>query len=202
MTTTDQNPILIDIPLPIVTPRLILRPPQAGDGPAMFAAKEESWDHITQWMPWAKERTSIEQDEMVARELHIKYLKREDFTMFGFARDDGRFMLGSGLHRFDWQTRRFEIGYWVRSSEHGKGYAPEAANALTRYAFAVLGAKVVTIDFADGNAKSLRVIEKLGFEKEGTSKLGIILPDGRQVDRHHYSRTDIHGLPDLDVSWG
>ena len=200
--TTIQNPLLIDIPMPIVTPRLILRAPQAGDGAAIHDAKNETWEHLNRWMPWAKTPSTPEEDEAVARDLNIKFQKREDFTMFGFARDDGRFIIGCGLHRFDWHKRRFEVGYWVRSSEHGKGFAPEAANALTRYAFGALQANVVVIEHADGNDNSRRVIEKLGFDKEGVARGDILLPDDRIVDRHVYSRTDINGMPDLDVRWG
>ncbi len=200
--TKTQNPLLIDIPLPIVTPRLILRPAQSGDGAAIHAAKGETWDHLTRWMPWAQERGTVDDDEAVARELNIKFQKREDMTMFGFTRDTGKFIIGCGLHRFCWEKRRFEIGYWVTASEHGKGYAPEAANALTRFAFGALGAKAVVIEHAEGNDKSRRVIEKLGFDKEGVARMDMILPDGTQTHRHTYSRLDIGGLPPLDVRWG
>jgi RimJ/RimL family protein N-acetyltransferase len=197
-----KNPILNRVPVPIVTPRLILRPPQEGDGAALHEAKIESWDHITKWMPWAKTLGTVDDDEAVVREAYAKYIRREDFMMFGFARDTGRFIIGTGLHRFNWETRRFEIGYWVRASEHGKGYATEAANALTRYAFGALEAKAVVIEYADGNDKSRRVIEKLGFEKEGTARMDMVLPDGSQTDRHIYARTTMEGLPGLTVRWG
>lgn len=202
MTTENTNPLLIDIPMPIVTPRLILRPPQAGDGPTLYDVKGETWDDLTRWMPWAKERGTVADDEAVARELGIKFQKREDITLFGFARDDGRFIMACGLHRYCWEKRRFEIGYWVRASEHGNGYAPEAANALTRYAFAVLKAKATAIEYAEGNDRSRRVIEKLGYEKEGVARMDVILPDGTQTHRHIYSRLNTDGLPELKVSWG
>lgn len=200
--TTNQNPLMIDIPMPIVTPRLSLRPVQPGDAAILYDAKMETWADLTKWMPWAKERTTVEEDEAVCRDLHIKYLKREDITVFGFARDTGRLVIACGIHRFDWTKRRFEIGYWVRASEHGNGYAPEAANALTRYAFSALHAKAVVIEHAEGNDRSRRVIEKLGFAKEGVALMDMMLPDGTQTHRHIYSRLDINGLPDLDVRWG
>lgn len=202
MTETKKNTLLIDVPMPIVTPRLILRPAQEGDGAALYAAKGETWDHLTRWMPWAQERGTVADDEAVARELHIKFRQRTDMTLFGFARDSGKFIIGCGLHRYCWEKRRFEIGYWVTASEHGNGYAPEAANALTRYAFGALAAKAVVIEHAEGNDRSRRVIEKLGFEKEGVARMDMMLPDGTQTHRHVYSRLDMNGLPPLKVSWG
>lgn len=200
--TVNKHPLLIDIPVPIVTPRLILRAPQPGDGPVIHDAKAETWEHLNRWMPWAKERSTLDDDENVVRELGIKFQQREDLTMFGFARDSGQFIIACGLHRYCWEKRRFEIGYWVRASRHGNGYAPEAANALTRFAFGALAAKAVVIEHAEGNDKSRRVIEKLGFDKEGVARMDMVLPDGTQTHRHTYSRLDMNGLPPLEVRWG
>ena len=43
------DPVLIDVPMPILTPRLMLRPVQAGDGAAVFEALQESWDEHARW---------------------------------------------------------------------------------------------------------------------------------------------------------
>ena len=42
------RPILLDLPTPITTPRLILRPPQIGDGIAVNEAVLESFDVLRQ----------------------------------------------------------------------------------------------------------------------------------------------------------
>lgn len=203
MSDQKQDPVLIDVPMPIRTPRLILRPPQAGDGAAMHEAKAETWEGIHKWMPWTKDGLgTAEESEAVARKAQAKFILREDLMLIGHEAKSGRAVIYTGLHRFDWQHRSFEIGYWVRQSAQGKGYATESTNALIRYAFGALNARRVQIDFADGNEASHAVIKKLGLCYEGAAKLGIELPDGRYVDRHHYSRTDMHGLPDLDVRWG
>ena len=41
MVTTD--PVLIDLPMPIRTPRLTIRPKQVGDGAIAFSAVMETW---------------------------------------------------------------------------------------------------------------------------------------------------------------
>lgn len=40
--------------MPIITPRLILRPPQIGDGDVVNEAVLESFDVLNQFMPWAE----------------------------------------------------------------------------------------------------------------------------------------------------
>ena len=197
-----SNPILLDVPMPIVTPRLILRPPQAGDGIKAFPAKKETFEEIQKWMPWAKELGNEEDMEVVYRTAQADFILRKDIMLVGFEKDSGDFVISTGLHRFDWDVRRFQIGYWVAQSKQGKGYATEAANALTRYAFEALQANAVNIDAAVGNEKSIRVIEKLGFDKEGITRNDLLLPSGELADRVNYSRTSIDDLPELDVSWG
>ena len=197
-----QRPILIDLPLPIETDRLILRNPQAGDGAALFEAKAETWDMLHQWMPWAKEPASLDDDEAVMREAHAKFIQRTDLMMVVFEKDTGRFIGGSGLHRFDWEARVIEIGYWYRKSVHGKGYATEGTKALIRYAFDVLQANKVVIDFADGNENSRRVVERCGLQFEYTDVKGEILPNGAIVDRHRYTCFNADHLRDFNVRWG
>jgi RimJ/RimL family protein N-acetyltransferase len=195
------KPILVDLPFPVETPRLILRPPQAGDGAAMFAAKEKSAAELRKWMPWAKELGTAEDSEITARQAHAKFLSREDIMILGFSRDNGEMIVSTGLHRMDWDLRIFEIGYWVSTPHSGKGYATESTTALIRYAFNALSASKVVICHADGNDASARVIEKLGFEKEGVFKRDSRLPDGTITDKHWYARFNADGIPRLDVRW-
>ena len=200
--TTPVKPVLIDVPMPITTPRLILRAPAAGDGAAINDAKRESFADLNKWMPWAKAMSAVEDDEAVAREAAAKFILRDDLMMLIFERDTGRLIGGTGLHRFDWDKRHFEIGYWVRTSAHGQGYATEVTNALLRFAFNALSARRVEITHADGNEASAAVIRKLGFVKEGVRRQATQLPDGRLVDSHVYSRLNLDNLPALDVRWG
>ena len=203
MTTTEQNPILIDVPMPIRTPRLLLRPVQAGDGAPSHAAKVETLDDLQRWMPWAKDGPgAVDETEIVVRQGHADFILRQDIFLVGIGQATGQPVIWCGLHRFDWKVRRFEIGYWVRKSAQGKGYATEMTNALTRYAFGALAARRVEITHAEGNVRSGAVPTKLGFVKEAVHSAASLLPDGSVVDQHRYARIDLHGMPPLDVRWG
>jgi RimJ/RimL family protein N-acetyltransferase len=205
-TNEKKNPVLIDVPMPIETPRLYLRNVLPGDGKAMFEAKAESFDHLRKWMPWAKELGTEEGYEIVARENHAEFILRKDIMIVGFEKKSdgtpGRFVTATGLHRMDWDRGYFEIGYYVRSSAQNKGYATESTNALIRYAFNALSASKIGICHAEGNEESRRVIEKLGFVKEGVFKDSAHLPDGTITNHHWYARFDDKNLPKLDVRWG
>lgn len=196
------KPILRDFPFPILTPRLVIAPLRPGTGAEVFEAVEESRESLSRWMPWEKGTKSAEDSEEHLRRTHAQYILREDFGMHARERHSGRLVVFTGFHRPIWEIDEFEIGYWVRKSAQGQGYASEATNALIRYAFNAMGAKRVVIGHAEGNEASRRVIEKLGFSFESRRIKAIVLPDGSIVDSFGYVRLDAEGLPPLDVTWG
>ena len=56
-----------------------------------------------------------------------------------------------------------ELGYWLGKPFWGKGYMPEAAREIIRHAFEELGMTTIWCGYYEGNYKSKRVQEKLGF---------------------------------------
>jgi RimJ/RimL family protein N-acetyltransferase len=199
------DPVLIDVPMPIVTPRLMLRPPQAGDGKAVHEARRESWPELFKWGIWTHkplEEMTVEHDELFCRKKHAKFILREDIPLLSFNRQSGIFLGGAGLHKCDWERRIFTVGYWVRTGQTGQGYATEVAAALVRYAFAALSARKVSTFHAEGNAASQRVIEKVGFEREGVLRMQHGFLDGLLVDEYWYGLLNDKNLSPLDVQWG
>ncbi len=63
-----------------------------------------------------------------------------------------------------------ELGYWLGRPFWGGGIIPEAAEALLRLAFCELGMRAVFCGYYDGNMKSQRVQEKLGFVYHHTTE--------------------------------
>ncbi len=111
-------------------------------------------------------------------------------------------VIWTGLHNPVWDIPAAGIGYMVRKSAQGRGFATESTNALLRFAFNALGMKRVAIAHAEGNEASAAVIRKLGFHFEAFEKYGTYLPDRRAVNKFSYARFDADGLPDLAVKWG
>ncbi len=165
------QPILVDVPERLQTPRLVLRAPRPGDGAALNAAVLDSLDALRPWMPWAQTAPTLEASEAVAREAHGKFLLRSDLVFSLWLHDgqgrETQLVGGSGLHRIDWSVPRFEIGYWCRSGHTGQGLVTEAVRALSRMAFDQLQAQRVEIRMDERNTASWRVAERAGFTLEG-----------------------------------
>lgn len=189
--------------MPIRTPRLLIRPKQLGDGAETAAAVRETWDSLHQWMRWAENPEFFTAEQMEIRNRHVmaSFLLRESFELLGIEVATGQPVVWCGLHDIDWQARQCDTGYWVRLSAQGRGLATEAANALVRYAFGVLGMRRVGLTHSSGNEASRRIAEKLGFTLEGVQRGAALLPGGRFADRLLYAKFGTDDLPPLDVQW-
>jgi RimJ/RimL family protein N-acetyltransferase len=182
-------PILLDLPMPIRTERLLILPPRVGDGPAINEAIAESFAELHRWMPWAKTMPSVEDSEIFSREKAAQFLARQDFGLRMWSPDGRRFIGSTGLHPQNWAIRHFEIGYWVRTSEAGKGLTTEAVQAIVAFGFETLEANRIQIRCDVANAASRRVAEKVGFALEGVHRKDSVGNDGKLRDTCFYART-------------
>jgi RimJ/RimL family protein N-acetyltransferase len=139
--------------MPIVTPRLVLRPPTLGDLDAIQAAKEDAWNDLQRWMAWAFDnQRSREALEHSIRRV-MDYQSQAGIALAGFHRINGDFVVRTALDLTD-EADVYETGFWVAPRYAGQGMATEAANAAIRYAFCHLGAKAISIGHFDGNGPS------------------------------------------------
>lgn len=182
------RPILLDLPVPIETPRLIIRPPQAGDGQACYEAIAESFEELHKWMPWAQAQASLDDCEEFSRQSYAKWILREDLLLWIYNKQTGEFLGGTGFHEINWDIPRFEIGYWLRTSQVGQGFVTEAVNGLTRYAFDTLKAKRIEIRCDEENTKSLKVAERCGYHLEALFKQNHLNSDQSVRNTCIYSR--------------
>ncbi len=182
-----MNPILRDFPDHFETERLLIRAPRPGDGKMLYEAVTESLKHLKPWMPWAHQEVTLEAEEGIARRMHANFLAREDLPLFVLKKDSGEFVGGSGLHRFDWDVPRFEIGYWVRETFQRKGYITEAVTGIANFAFETLFAERVEIRMDSNNTRSWRVAERCHFKLEGILRSDARTVDGKLRDTRVYS---------------
>ncbi len=194
-------------PMPIVTPRLILRPPQIGDGKVLNEAVLESFDLLNAFMDWAKVKPSLEDSEEIVRQAVENWiLKKNDepyLMLLIFHKDTGQFIGATGYHHYHWDVPSLETGYWIRTSYAGKGFMTEAINALTQYAFKQLKVNRLTITCDSDNLRSKNIPEKLGYTLEGRLKNHRRKPLTKALgDTLIYTRIDLNHLPELIVTWG
>ena len=160
------------------TDRLILRPWQETDAESLYTyASDPAIGPPAGWPPHTGVENSRELIRTVlsAPETYAVCLK--DGTAIG--------SIGLKLHGSTDMTDRedeCELGYWLGKPYWGQGLIPEAARELLRHAFEELGMGAVWCGYYDGNEKSKRVQEKLGFIYQYTTEnLDVVLMNERRT---------------------
>jgi [ribosomal protein S5]-alanine N-acetyltransferase len=147
------------------TARLRLRPSNDSDAEALFALQSNArvlrfWDAP----PWS-ERLRAEQFVTTCQQI------AEAGTGVRLAVDrvvDGAFIGWCSLTRWNPVYQSASMGYCFVEAAWGQGYATEAARALLQWAFDTLELNRAQAETDTRNAASARVLEKLGFVREGT----------------------------------
>jgi RimJ/RimL family protein N-acetyltransferase len=150
---------------PILTaPRVILRPPSPNDVPALFAIYHDPatmayWSRPPMTDPSEAEDLIAEIERHAAADTLLQWIiaRREDDLAIG----------SCTLFRFEREHRRAEIGYILRRDHWGRGLATEALEALFAHAFGALGLHRLEADVDPRNVASIRLVERLGFKREG-----------------------------------
>jgi RimJ/RimL family protein N-acetyltransferase len=180
-------PTLIDLPSELRGPRVLLRPYRADDAEQVFAAIDESLDHLRPWVDWIDNNRSLDDVRDYCIRSQASWLLRTDLTLGIFDALSGRYLGGTGLHDPDWQLRAFEIGYWLRVTAIGQGYATELTRLLADFALFALRARRVLLRCDARNDASRRVAERAGFVLEGRLRNVCLAPDGTVSDDLVYS---------------
>ena len=142
------------------TQRLILRKWTEEDAESLFEyAKDPEVGPITGWPP----HKNVEESKNVIRNV------LNGAECYAICRKENNIAIGSIeliLNSHTDMTERddeCELGYWLGQPFWGRGYMPEAARELLRHGFEDLGMTTIWCAYYDGNLKSKRVQEKLGF---------------------------------------
>jgi RimJ/RimL family protein N-acetyltransferase len=91
-----------------------------------------------------------------------------EFAQWAIARRSDDLMIGScALFAYQQAHRRAALGYALASAHWGHGFAQEALRLVLDHAFNVLDLHRLEADVDPRNAASIRLLEKLGFVREG-----------------------------------
>jgi ribosomal-protein-alanine N-acetyltransferase len=156
------------------TPRLRLRPVAFGDEPLLFQVFSDPVV-MRYWStpPW----TGVGQAEAMVRDevagaaqgtsVRLAVLLRAADDAVAAGRE-GPDLIGTvSVFQLDRGNRRAELGYALRRSAWGHGYAREAVAAVVDHAFDALDLIRIEADVDPRNHASARLLERLGFRREG-----------------------------------
>ena len=155
--------------MPLQTPnlptaRLLLRPFAESDAEAIYALQSNArvlryWDSP----PWT-DRARAPAFIAACRQMEA------DGSGARFAiesRETRAFVGWCAMFRWNPVYRSLGIGYCLDEPAWGKGYATEAVRAMLHWAYETLDLNRVEAELDTRNAASARVLERLGFQREG-----------------------------------
>ena len=162
------------------TERLILRPWEESDAEECYRyAKDPRVGPAAGW----REHESVEYSRRIIRDV---LSAPETYAIV--LKETGLPVGSIGFHHNDLASEddETELGYWLGVPYWGRGIVPEAAREMLRRAFEDLGLSRVWCGYYDGNEKSKRVQQKLGFKYQRTTE-NVPVPQLDEVRKGHVS---------------
>ncbi len=177
----------------LVTPRLVLRPPRTGDVGEIRRVLRANHEHLRPWNPVpppGEEPSSITEVSKTVLRQRRDWKHGRGFVFMVAERDTPAVFIGkialSGIMRGAMCSAY--LGYWLAESRQGSGLVTEAISAALDFAFGPAGLHRVQAAIMPRNAKSLRVIEKLAFRREGYAERYLQIA-GKWEDHILFART-------------
>lgn len=149
------------------TKQLILRPWREDDAEQLYKyAKDPEVGPPAGWPP----HTSAENSrDIIQNVLSVSETYAVCFKADGKPIGSVGLKTGSATDMTD-REDECELGYWIGKPFWGQSLIPEAAREILRHAFEDLGMQTVWCGYYDGNTKSRRVQDKLGFTYHHTTE--------------------------------
>jgi ribosomal-protein-alanine N-acetyltransferase len=146
------------------TERLILRPLAPEDSDGLFRIFSDP--EVTRYLEITPLKFASEGKALV--DYFNGQLERKTGVRWGIERKQDGALLGTcGFHSVELWASKAELSYDIGRPYWGKGIVPEAARALLRHAFEGMGMNRVQASVLPEAAASAKVLEKLGFHREG-----------------------------------
>jgi ribosomal-protein-alanine N-acetyltransferase len=170
------------MPLPVRTPKCVVRVFRPEDAPSIAhnGNNRTIWRNLRDRFPHP-----YTEDDAIG---YIKFILAKNPYHSLAIEVEGQAVGGLSLRvGQDIERLSAEIGYWIGEAYWGRGIMTDAVDLLTDYAFGALSLeRVFAVPFAT-NVASCRVLEKVGYVREGLMRRSAI-KDGQILDQYLYAK--------------
>ncbi len=166
----------------LVTKRLILRDLRRSDAVDVLVFRG---DPIVQKYDDPIIHSEVEAQEFI-NELHSEYNNQEGISWAVTLKKQDVVIGTFGLHHWDQYHRRAEAGYGLARAYWGQGIGSEALRAIVRFGFDQMNLNRIYARTIADNHESVRLLERIGFQLEGTQREHSCEDDGTFHDSAIY----------------
>lgn len=174
-----------DLGLPwMKTGRLILRFGTDDDVEAMVRFRVENREHLGPWEPERNDYFFTDDAWRRRFRLSAQEAQRDEaysFVLFPIEEESRVIGVANLQDVYRHFSQSATLGYSIDRGYQGQGLMTEAGCAVLWFAFSVLGLHRIEACYMPTNRASARVLEKLGFVREGLLRQSLLV-DGRWED--------------------
>ena len=168
---------------------LELRLPEEADAEEFYALIDANMKYLLPWLPTMDRNKSSDDTLKFIQRQRVRYA--EGTHVMGFIWFKSK-LVGTlslmGINPHD----SAEVGFWVSESHQGKGIVSRCCAALLQHAFESMSLNRLQMGCMTNNAKSLKIIERLGFKLIGIH---------RESEKHSAGYQDIVEYDLLAREW-
>ncbi len=124
-----------------------------------------NYEHLRPFLHWVTSDYSLESAQEFVRQTQ-KAVAENTGQTFGIFYQE-KIVGVISFVKFNWKSRRAEIGYWIDKNYEGKGIVTESCETLVNYAFEELNMNRIEIQCATENTRSRQIPERLNFKLDG-----------------------------------
>lgn len=149
--------------------RVTLRLPEQADYAEWAALRRASRSFLEPWEPrWSGDELERAGWRHRVRRYKEDYAAGTAIAFLLFENERGALVGGLTIGNIRYGvSQSAQIGYWMGERYAGKGYMLDALRVLLDHAFGVMRLHRIEAACIPGNMRSIRVLEKAGFEREG-----------------------------------
>jgi len=149
--------------------RVTLRLPVGSDFAEWARLRRESRAFLEPWEPrWAPDELQRSGWRQRLKRYHQDWAQGTALAFMIFENRSGKLIGGITLGNIrHGVSQSAHIGYWMGERYAGQGYMVEAVRLVVRYAFDTLKLHRIEAACIPANERSIRVLEKAGFQREG-----------------------------------
>jgi len=158
-----------EIPTLLDNERLVVRKYAEGDGQELFLLLERNGNRefLRENVEEIASIKTQEEAEIWVRKRSAEWVSRDRFVMGIWLKSENKYVGQVWIEPKNWEVPSFEVGWFLDQGYQGRGIATEAVRRSLKLLFGDFKAHKVIAITRDTNIRSIRLIERLGFCREG-----------------------------------
>jgi len=168
---------MLETKIELTDGNIITRPCRLEDAAVICEGVREAMEKMLKWAPWCHTDYSMSDCTSWLSSRPQVWSEGIEYDFVIFDTKENTFLGGCAIDQINRKHNFANLGYWVRSSQTGKGIATAAVRLISRLGFVKLGFTRLKIVIAEQNKASQRVAEKVGAVREGVHRNRHIVHD-------------------------